>query len=92
MNHFSVIILTSNPKHLILRAALDKEGRSESYFLDGIRNMAKLYDFDADEPYDFLSFQQDLDQLDPELDVAFKLETVSSSKVIEYFVHVIANA
>lgn len=55
----------------------NKEGRDEAFFLKGVQNLGKLYDFDGSESFDFLGFQHIVDQLDDGFDVASKLEAVS---------------
>lgn len=61
---------------------MDKEGRDEAFFLKGVRNLGKLYDFDASEPFDFLGFQHILDQLDDNFDVTAKLKEVSDNMLL----------
>lgn len=62
---------------LAFRASLDKNGRDVDYFLKGLRNLGKLYDYDEPETMDLIEFQNTLDRLDPGFDVASKLQTVS---------------
>lgn len=58
-------------------ADADKEKRDEAFFLNGIKHLAKLYDFDAGEQFDYLAFQHILDGLDENFTVISKLREVS---------------
>lgn len=67
---------------LTFSATVNKEGRDEAFFLKGVQNLAKLYDFDGSETCDFLGFQHILDQLDEDFDVAAKLKEVSDNMLL----------
>lgn len=65
------------------RAAADKEKRDEAFFLDGLRNMGKLYDFDSEsDGFDFLSFQHILDELDENFNVTSLLKSVNRLEML----------
>lgn len=67
---------------LAFSAIVNKEGRDEAFFLKGVQNLAKLYDFDGSETFDFLGFQHILEQLDEDFDVAAKLKEVSDNMLL----------
>lgn len=46
------------------RAAKDPQKNSKRSFLQQIRHLGKIYDFDMDEQFDYLGFQQFLDLYD----------------------------
>lgn len=51
--------------------------RDPEFFLNGIRQLGKLFDFDASEPYDYAGFGQILEELDQNFNISAKLKDVS---------------
>lgn len=60
-------------------ASMDKDGRDEAFFLNGLRNLGRLYDFDGSEAFDFLGFQHILDRVDNDFDITTILKEVSDN-------------
>lgn len=63
-------------------AAMDKDGRDEAFFLNGLRNLGRLYDFDGSEAFDFLGFQHILDRVDDDFDITTILKEVSDNMLL----------
>lgn len=59
----------------IFRAARDPARASEGNFLQQIRHMGKIYDFDLDEQFDYLTFQQYLDVYDADENGGFNISS-----------------
>lgn len=55
---------------------MDREGRDPEFFLEGIRQIGKLYDYDTSEPFDYAEFDQILQELDPKFKIRVKAEEV----------------
>lgn len=61
----------------LLRASLDKKGRDPEFFLNGIRQLGKLFDFDASEPYDYVGFGKILEKIDQQFNIDTQIREVS---------------
>lgn len=62
----------------LLRASLDKKRRDPEFFLNGIRQLGKLFDFDASEQYDYAGFGQILEKLDQNFNIDTQIRGVSA--------------
>lgn len=51
--------------------------RDPEFFLNGIRQLGRLFDFDASDPYDYAGFGQILEELDQNFNISAKLKDVS---------------
>lgn len=51
--------------------------RDPEFFLNGIRQLGRLFDFDAFDPYDYAGFGQILEELDQNFNISAKLKDVS---------------
>lgn len=61
-----------------LRASLDNKRHDAAFFLKGIQQFGKLFDFDATEPYDYAGFGQILEEIDKNFNISDKLRKVRS--------------
>lgn len=59
------------------RASLDPKQRGPAFFLKGIRQIGKLFDYDVCEPYDYAGFDQILRELDTNFNIHAKFIEVS---------------
>lgn len=61
-----------------LRATLDKKQRDPEFFLQGIRQIGRLFDFDASEPYDYIEFGHILEEVDKKFNIDTRIREVSA--------------
>lgn len=61
-----------------LRASLDNKRHDAAFFLKGTKQFAKLFDFDATEPYDYAGFGQILEEIDKNFNISDELRKVRS--------------
>lgn len=59
------------------RASLDEKGRDPEFFLKAIRQLGKLFDFDASEPYDYAGFGGIFEEVDQNFNISAKIREVS---------------
>lgn len=60
-----------------LRASLDKKQRDPEFFLQGIRHIGRLFDFDASDPYDYVEFGHILEEVDKKFNIDTRIREVS---------------
>lgn len=65
------------PTISLFRASLDKKGRDPEFFLKAIRQLGKLFDFDASEPYDYAGFGEIFEEVDQSFNISAKIREVS---------------
>lgn len=68
---------------------MDKKGREAEFFLEGIRQLGRLFDFDASESYDYAEFGRILEELDGKFNVLTKVREVSSFLSINRHLNII---
>lgn len=73
----TMVYIVQLPIISIFRSSLDKKGRDPEFFLRAIRQLGKLFDFDASEPYDYAGFGGIFEEVDPSFNMSAKIREVS---------------